>query len=414
MGLFDRIFRHGDNGQAETSLTNTIKSQAIIDPNNIENAIAEKMRDVRLEDCTKIPLASVAALGAGFAQMIPSLRTVAQTITVDGMGYIPINNLAGETLKSFSKNNPEIYAGAFKRGGKSVMAQMVKVNPQTITTSTVMPIDPATIMMAAMLAGIEKKLDKLQETQESILSFLEQDKQAEIQANLNVLADTLEGYRYNWDNNQYRNNHHMKVLDIKQASEKSIVFYQSQIATAIKNLPAIHTEQVVSSGAKKLTSLFRNYRMALYLFGFSSFLESLLLENFREDYLNQIAGKVQQYNEHYQNQFSKCRDMIKSYSSGSVEKQVLGGIGNASKALGKFIASSPVLSKGPVDDWLQDSGEKLLQGNKAGTERAAAILDTEDGIGNEMFIDSIRSVESICNHTTGILFDADAIYIAAV
>lgn len=413
MGLFDRVFKHGESKLTEASLTKTINSQAVIDPNSIENAIAERMQGIHLEDCIKIPLASVATLGAGFAQLIPSLRTVAQTITVDGMGYIPINNLAGETLKTFSKNTPDIYAGAFKRGSKSVMAQMVKVNPQTITTSTVMPINPATIMMAVMLAGIEKKLDKLQETQESILSFLEQDKQAEIQANLNVLVDTLEGYRYNWDNAQYKNNHHMKVLDIKQASEKSIVFYQSQIAAAIKKFPTIHTEQAVSNGAKKLTSLFRNYRMALYLFGFSSFLESLLLENFRADYLNQIADKVQQYNEHYQNQFSKCRDMIKSYSSGSVEKQVLGGIGNASKALGKLIASSPVLSKGPVDEWLQDSGDKLLQGNNAGTERAAAILDVEDSIGNEMFIDSIRSVESICNHTTGILFDADAIYIAA-
>lgn len=83
MGLFDRVFKHGENKQTEASLSKTIKNQAIIGPNSIENAIAEKMQGIRLEDCTKIPLASIAALGAGFAQMIPSLRTVAQTITVD-------------------------------------------------------------------------------------------------------------------------------------------------------------------------------------------------------------------------------------------------------------------------------------------------------------------------------------------
>ena len=345
--------------------------------------------------------------------MIPSLRTVAQTVTVDGLGYIPINNYGGEVLKAFSKKTPDIFAGAFKRDGQSVMAQFVKAGPQTITTSTLMPINPAMLIMAAMLVNIEKKLDKIQETQESILSFLEQDKQAEMQADLNVLTDVLEGYKHNWDKDQYKANHHIKVLDIKQTAEKNTIFYQTQIATAIKKLPAVHVEQAVNSGVKKLTTLFRNYRMALYLFGFSSFLEVMLLENFREDYLNQVADKVQKYNEHYQNQFSKCRDMIKSYSSASVEKQVLGGIGNASKALGKLIASSPVLSKGPVDEWLQDSGNKLLKDKEAGAEKMAATFDTEASIGNEMFIDSIRSVETICNHTTDVLFDGDAIYIAA-
>ena len=413
MGLFDRFTKKNRNSSNEASLVETGDKQAIVDPNSIEKAISQRAQGINLDNCTRIPFGAVAALGTGFAQMIPSLRAVAQTVTVDGMGYIPINNYGGEMLKAFSKKTPEIFAGAFKRNGQSVMAQFVKAGPQTVTTSMTMPINPTMLIMAAMLVNIEKKLDKIQDTQESILSFLEQDKQAEMQADLNVLTDVLEGYKHNWDNEQYKTNHHIKILDIKQTAEKNIVFYQTQIATAIKKLPAIHVEQAVSSGVKKLTDLFRNYRMALYLFGFSSFLEVMLLENFREDYLNQVADKVQQYNEHYQNQFSKCRDMIKLYSSASVEKQVLGGIGNVSKTLGKLIASSPVLSKGPVDEWLQDSGEKLLKGKEAGAERTAATFDVEANIGNEMFISSIRSVETICNHTTDVLFDGDAIYLAA-
>lgn len=413
MGLFDKIARRGKGDPGEASMVEAKGSRAIADPNSIEGAIAEQARAIRLKDCTRIPLSSIAALGAGFAQMVPSLRTVSQTLTIDGMGYMPINNLPGEGLKAFKKGTPDIYAGAFQRGDKSIMAKFVKCGPQKVTSSMAMPLNPATMIMAAMLVNIDQKLDKLQETQESILSFLEQDKQAEMQADLRVLTDSFEGYRHNWDNDSYKSNHHMKVLDIKQAAEKNIIFYQSQIAAAIRKLPAIHVEQAVSSGVRKITALFRNYRMALYLFGYAAFLEAMLLENFREDYLNQVAGRVEQYNEQYQNQFSQCRDMIKSYSSASLEKQILGGIGSASRALGKLISSTPVLSKGPVDEWLQDSGDSLLKSNAASAEKTAAAFEAEADIGNEMFVDSIRSVETISNHTTAILFDGEAIYLAA-
>lgn len=411
MGLLDMFSKRRASPDV-TVLSKDNNSSVIVNPNNLEKALAERVQAIRLEDCTRIPLGTVGVLGASFAQIIPALRTVAQTVTVDGMGFIPINNLSGETLKMYSKATPEVFAGAFNRGGKSVMAQLVKVGPQTITSSAVMPINPAMIIMAAMLVSIDKKLDKIQETQQHILSFLEQDKQAEMQANLNILGDILEGYKHNWDNDQYKTNHHIKVLDIKQSSEKNAIFYQSQIAEAIQHLPTIHLEQAVNDAVKKLTGLFHHYRMALYLYAYSSFLEVMLLENFREEYLSQVSDKVKENSTHYQNQFEKCRDMIKSYSSASVEKQVIGSLGTASKALGKLIAVSPLLSKGPVDEWLQSSGNKLLKDNEKSAEKTAARFDIEAEIGTEMFVESIKCVNIICNQTTGVLFDNDAIYIA--
>ena len=46
-----------------------------------------------------------------------------------------------------------------------------------------------------------------------------------------------------------------------------------------------------------------------------------------------------------------------------METKALKGIGNAGKALGKFIGSVPFLAREPVDEWLQESGDKLLKGN---------------------------------------------------
>ena len=204
----------------------------------------------------------------------------------------------------------------------------------------------------------------------------------------------------------------MKVLDIKQTAEKNIIFYQEQIAAVIKKMSAIHLDQAVKATITDLGKLFSQYRMALYLFSFASFLEVMLLGNFRQAYLDQVAAKVQEYNQHYQIHFSECRDMIKKYSSESVETKVLAGIGNAGKALGKFIGSVPFLAQGPVDEWLQDNGEALLKGNDEKAQKIAALFSAGEKIGSEVFVDSIRNVALISNQTTDVLFDGEALYLA--
>ena len=246
-----------------------------------------------------------------------------------------------------------------------------------------------------------------------ILSFLEQDKQAEQQGNLNVLNEILHGYKFNWDNDQYLRNHHMKVLDIKQTSEKNLIFYQEQIASAIKKLPTVYLDQAVKGAVSDLGKLFSNYRMVLYEFAFSSFLEVMLLGNFRQEYLEQVAGKVEGYDKQYQEQFSECRAMLKKFTTDSLETKVVNGIGNAGKALGKLIASSPVLAQGSVDEWFRNAGEKLLQDNDKKIENTVALFAVDDNTGSEAFVDSIKNVGIIANHTTDILFDENTIYLAS-
>ena len=124
--------------------------------------------------------------------------------------------------------------GILKDGGGLAQARLAAVDPATLATQAA---------MAAIMMEINKKLDNIQEMQQRILDFLEQDKQAEQQANLNVLTDILEGYKHNWDNAQYLQNHHMKALDIKQTAEKNIIFYQEQIAASIKKMMANNVKE---------------------------------------------------------------------------------------------------------------------------------------------------------------------------
>ena len=399
MGLFDKLLRHSEESKPSTEISKQPVESSTA-PAVISKAIAE--REFSLSKAVKIPFTEAALTGGSLMQLAPTLKTLLAGNQVGNGSLVRVVFPAGVKGNLAVDKAGLTLGGILKDGGGLAQARLVAVDPATLA---------AQAAMAAILMEINKKLDTIQETQQRILNFLEQDKQAEQQANLNILTSILDGYQHNWDNKQYLQNHHMKVLDIKQSAEKNIIFYQEQIAALIKKMPALHLDQVVKGTITNLVKQFSNYRMALYLFSFASFLEVMLLGNFRQAYLDQVAAKVQEYNQHYQIQFSDCRDMIKRYSSESVETKVLEGIGNAGKTIGKLIGTIPFLAQGPVDDWLQESGERLLKGNDEKAIRAAELFSTEEKIGSEVFVDGIRNVSEISNQTTDVLFDEEGLYL---
>ena len=61
----------------------------------------------------------------------------------------------------------------------------------------------------------------------------------------------------------------------------------------------------------------------------------------------------------YRDIYGQCSLYLEKLSDSSLETSVLKGLGAASKTVGKFIGSIPVVKEGPVDEFLQDSGAQL-------------------------------------------------------
>ena len=402
MGLYNKLLGRSDNSKPDQGIMVQPADSTTV-PAIISRAIAE--RDCNLSKAVRIPFTEAVLTSGSLMQLAPTLKTLITGNQVGNGSLVRVVFPAG-VKGNLAVDNAGLALGSIvKEGGGLAQARLVAVDPATLA---------AQAAMAAILMEINKKLDRIQETQQRIMDFLEQDKQAEQQANLNVLISILHGYQHNWDNVQYLQNHHMKVLDIEQTAEKNIIFYQEQIAATIEKLPALHLDQAVKDAITELGKQFGNYRMALHLFSFAAFLDVMLLGNFREAYLDQVVTTAQEYNRHYQIQFSECRDMIKKYASESVETKVMAGIGNAGKALGKFIGSVPILAQGPVDEWLQESGEKLLKDNDEKTARVVTLFSGEEKVGCETFIDCIHNISRISNQTTDVLFDGEALYLTVV
>lgn len=401
MGLFDKLLSKSENAKTENENALQPIYESATEPTVISRAIAE--RECDLSKAVRIPYTDAVLAGGSLAQLAPALKSIISGNSVGNGSLVRVAFQAGVKGNLNVDKAGNALASISKNGGGLAQARLIPVDPATLATQAA---------MAAILMDINKKLDNIQQTQQKILDFLEQDKQAEQQANLNILNDIKEGYEHNWDNAQYLQNHHMKVLDIKQTAEKNIIFYQGQIAATIRKMPALHLDQVVRDTIASLGKQFSDYRMALYLFSYASFMEVMLLGNFREAYLDQVASKVQLYNERYQTQFFECRDMIKKFSSETVENKVRAGLGNAGKTLGKLAGSVSILSQRQIDGWIQEKSEKLLKSNDEKAEKAVALFSADEKIGSELFIDRLRNVRLISNHANEILFDKEALYVA--
>lgn len=203
-----------------------------------------------------MPIAQLATLGAGVSSLIPALHTVTQTTTVNTQGlYYLANAGVGDALKVARNGNSW---GALKcADGTSKMAQFQSAGPLTATSTATVPIDPATMLMAVALFSIEQKLDSIEEMQKQILTFLEVEKESEIEADVETLVSMISKFKYNWDNEHYLQSNHKMVLDLQRTARKNMLSYQKQVTEVLNSKQLVVAQMKVKSTLKDLLKKFK-------------------------------------------------------------------------------------------------------------------------------------------------------------
>ena len=274
--------------------------------------------------------------------------------------------------------------------------------------------DPTMIFMAAALANVEKKLDTIQDMQKEMIDFLVQKEKADLKGDLNFLFDVFNNYKYNWNNEMYKNSNHIKILDIRQEAEKKIAFYREQIIAKVNKKSFIHSDQTVNKQLQAVQDQFKDYQLALYLLGFSSFLEVMFLGNFDKDYLTGISEKLEKYSLNYRELYTKCYNEIEGYSSTSVQSSMLKGIAKVSTSVGKLVEKIPVISKGQADEALIAAGDKLGELNASKLRKQMSSLIERQSNTIRPFIENIDTVNELCNKPVQLLVDKENLYISTI
>ncbi len=377
-----------------------------------EDMLMDARVTIENKNTLSVPIAQLATLGAGVSSLIPALRTVTQTTTINTSGLYQLANAAvGDALKVAKNGN---FWGAFKTAeGGSKFVQLQAAGPLTVTTEAIAAFNPATMMMAVALFSIEQKLGEIEKMQKQIISFLEIEKESEIEADVETLSNIISKYKMNWDNEYFVASNHKMVLDIQRTARKNMNGYQKKVAEVLNSKKLVVAQSQVNSKLKDLQKKFKYYRLSLYTFSMASMMEIMLSGNFKEEYITGVKEEIEKLSAVYRDLFGQCSVYLEKISGFSVESNVLKGVGTASKAVGKLIGSIPLVKEGQVDEFLQDSG-KHIKSNAAEIEMSAIATFAEmSNPETRVFIDKMEDMIQIYNHTERICFDDKKIYLIA-
>ncbi len=394
------------------------ESNKITLENNNESALIEISKGLLLDaqssmetkNVLSIPIAELSALGSGISSVVPALNTVTQSTTIAADGVYRLANASvGDTLKVAKNGN---FWGAFKTAkGASKFAQLQEAGPITATTQTIAAFNPATMLMAASLFSIEQELGKIEEMQKQILSFLEVEKESEIEADVEMLMDIVHNYKMNWNNEHYVTSNHKMVRDIQRNARKNILVYQKHVRGTIEKKQLIVAQNNIKQAYAVLEKKFKYYRLSLYTLSLASMMEIMLSGNFNEEYISGVKQELLDMSQVYRDLFAKSSMYLEKLGSSAIGTNVLKGVGNAGNAVGKLIGSIPLIKEGPVDELLQDSGTKLKKSmidvEHKSVHNFAALNNPETSV----FINKMNDLIQIYNHTEQLCFDADKIYL---
>ena len=368
----------------------------------------KQVNDVNLNSYSKIPISNLATMGIALEPLSKSFMDFVLNNSGNGKpGLYQVTFDAGCKLVRKADNSG--YLGAVAKSGTNQvgggMATLTKHAPKNPLV-----INPAMMIVAISLMNIEKKLDNIAKVQKEIFEFLVQKEKAKLRGSLSFLSDIMENYKFNWNNDIYKNSNHIKSLDIKQESEQNILFYHEQIINKINKQSFMHFDKDVNEMINKIKSDFEDYQLALYLYAFSSFIDVILLENYRFEYLEGIVNKIMSYVSDYNNLYDVCYSHIEGNSKSSVQSRILSGIGIANKAVSSAASKIPLIKNTSIDETLNNAGNNINNFNKNRTNQTMSKLPKHQNNAIELFIDKINSIKKIHNEPMQIYFDVSYIY----
>ena len=292
----------------------------LVDANN-------QLEEVRLsivqENTISIPIAELSSLGTAICSMIPSLRKVTHKISfaTDGL-YRIVNAETGDILKNAKDGN---FWGAMKSlKGTSKLAKLSEAESISGTVETFRaPLDPSTMMMAAALYSIQKELSNIEEMQRQIISFLQFEKESEIEADIETLIDIAKKYTLNWDNEHFVTSNHKQMLDIQRTARKNMIAYQKQVDAVIEKKRLFLNQGEINRIFADLEKKFKYYRLSLYSYSLSSFMEIMLSGNFKEAYINGVKAEILDRQFQYRNLFDKGSLYLEKLGGSVLESYLL-------------------------------------------------------------------------------------------
>lgn len=376
------------------------------------------IQEIDLDKFQRIPFTELLSFGGIIAELVPQFRTITSesTIHLDGL-FRAFNPKTGEQVSDLmykSKQVADAFIGSITQKNKKFdQTAFKKATDICQTTTTVTAINPAALMIAAGIIAMSKKLDVIEENQQKIISFLEKDKESKLQGNLNFLRSVFNSYQFHWNDAIYKTAQLVKIQDVKQESEQNIVFYHNLLNNEMNKTKIFTSKRDVKKNMQKLIEEFSYYRLAIYLYSFASYMEIVILENFKSDYLESLMEKISEDSFQYARLYTAAYDKLENMAAKSIESEAIKGAAVVSKGLGELIEKIPIVERGQFDENLIAASNKLDHYKETSITILLTNFHSMKNCLTSQFVSLIETIDELHNGNPIILADDENVYVQA-
>ena len=353
-----------------------------------------ELKGLEASSLPSFPINHLASLG-GMANPLIELITKISSAGGSGLYYV---NTAGKTMFQSSGG----YIGSLMTSSGAVGGGQARITP--------IAFNPAALATACTILAIEHKINQITEAQKDISNFLLYKEQAKIKANINTLLEVLNDYKYNSDNEKYKNNKHILVQSIKNESEQSILLLESLIEDKTNKKAGLHFNGKAKDYIKVSIDRLNDLQLGVYQYAFSSFLEVILLENFDEKYINSVLKSIDSHNKKYVSLSEKVKDRAGELFETSVQSGIAKGGSTLMSGAGSLLEKT-ILKKTNLGKKMIEKGKQIEDNVDTKIDKSVEIISDRNGKLTEPFERTLEYIKLIQSNDYCIAFDKANVYL---
>lgn len=266
------------------------------------------------------------------------------------------------------------------------------------------------MLIAVAVLAVVKQIKDIKDGQKEIIEILERDKKSQLLADYDLLSSYMEDYRLYWENEASIVVNLNQVKNIKRNAMKDIRSYVEQIEGMVSAKKNISKMQTSSQQIGKILDRFVHYKLALHVFALSQYMEVMLSKNFQAEYLGKISDEIQECAFQFRNLYTSCYDKIEALKKEALTTQAVKKVAGVSKTVGNFIGKIPVVSKGPVDEFLIGMGDIISEAEKEQMKKILSFFIQYKESGLVPIAEHIDMINKLSNKPTVMVYDKKIVY----
>lgn len=272
-------------------------------------------------------------------------------------------------------------------------------------------VNPMMLAVTLSLAAVTQQLNRIEQTQESILFFLQQDKESQARGDLYLLGDLTRSLAHQFDNTEYRIAALTQAQQIKGRATGNIDLHRKRIVASMDKHARARTGWGVAETLKAIEPEFTSYRLALQLYAHATFLEAVLGSNHDPAYLEEKKKDIRERDFYYRDLYTQCSEELERNKARTIDAHLRRGAAKASTKIGSAIGKAPILSRGPADEALIEVGRRLDRSDEASRIRTVQRFAEHKEAQIKPFVDGIDSVRRFTNEPVALLVSGKGVFL---